>query len=340
MPCYESVIKIVYPPGCAPIPFEIIESSRVHYDGPNLACTGIQTNDCLTDALQKIDEKICSDQFVAQIIQTIENNSVLKAYFCQLVSGCVPTTTSTSTTIVPITTSTTTVAPTTTSTSTTVNACPTPVINGVTTDGFGNTTINYSLRGSTGCTSVTAEYSDYSNFSPVSYGRTISNGCNLTTYVLSQSSTSTLYIRISTICNGVTLFSNIMSITPGNITTTTSTTTIAPTTTTTTTVNCLVGKTEVTLVNFLFDSGGSPFLIGPIPIGDVCLSLPTIQGGTSPTLLTAYVGSLSVGQLCIDSSCVKYDPQTYAVYTGSLATVTTFIAVNGSGIITSIVTCP
>ena len=99
MPCYESVIKIVYPPGCAPIPFEIIESSRVHYDGPNLSCTGIQTNDCLTDALQKIDEKICSDQFVAQIINTIENNGLLKAYFCQLVSGCLSTTTTTTTSL-------------------------------------------------------------------------------------------------------------------------------------------------------------------------------------------------------------------------------------------------
>lgn len=116
MPCYESVIKIVYPPGCAPIPFEIIESSRVNYDGPNLSCTGIQTNDCLTDALQKIDEKICSDEFVAQIINTIENNGLLKAYFCQLVSGCSLTTTTT--TVAPITTTTTTLLLTTTTTTT------------------------------------------------------------------------------------------------------------------------------------------------------------------------------------------------------------------------------
>ena len=98
MPCYESVIKIVYPPGCEPQSFEIIDSNRVNYDGPNLSCTGIQTNDCLTVALQKLDEKICSDQFVEQIIQAIETNPTLKAYFCQVVTGCLPSTTTTSTT--------------------------------------------------------------------------------------------------------------------------------------------------------------------------------------------------------------------------------------------------
>jgi len=106
MPCYEPVIKIIYPPGCAPIPFEIIESSRVNYDGPNLSCTGIQNNTCLTDALQKIDEKICSDQFIVQILTEINNNPTLKEYFCQLVSGCSLTTTTT--TSIPTTTTTTT----------------------------------------------------------------------------------------------------------------------------------------------------------------------------------------------------------------------------------------
>ena len=99
MPCYEPVIKIIYPPGCAPISFEIIESSRVNYDGPNLSCTGIQTNTCLTDALQKIDEKICSSQFIVQILTEISNNPTLKEYFCQLVSECLPTTTTTTTTV-------------------------------------------------------------------------------------------------------------------------------------------------------------------------------------------------------------------------------------------------
>jgi hypothetical protein len=36
-----------------------ITAGQVIYTGPNLSCTGIQTNYNLTVALQKIDEKIC-----------------------------------------------------------------------------------------------------------------------------------------------------------------------------------------------------------------------------------------------------------------------------------------
>ena len=98
MPCYNSpVVKIVYPPGCDPTPHEVVSSEQVRYDGPNLSCTGVQNGDCLNTALEKIDQKICSDTFVAQIIETIENNPVLKAYFCQLVTSCIPTTTTTTT---------------------------------------------------------------------------------------------------------------------------------------------------------------------------------------------------------------------------------------------------
>jgi hypothetical protein len=110
MPCYNMpVVKIVYPPGCDPTPLPIIGSDQVRYDGPNLSCTGVQTGDCLNTALEKIDEKICSEELVASIIQTIANNDVLKAYFCQLVNSCpVPTTTTTSSST---TTTTTTMSP-------------------------------------------------------------------------------------------------------------------------------------------------------------------------------------------------------------------------------------
>lgn len=111
MPCFNSpVVKIVYPPGCDPTPVPIIGSDQVNYNGPNLPCTGIQTGNCLNTVLQKIDDKICSDQLVAQIIETIENNDVLKAYFCQLVSSCAHTTTTT-TSSTSTTTTTTTVPP-------------------------------------------------------------------------------------------------------------------------------------------------------------------------------------------------------------------------------------
>lgn len=111
MPCYGELVTIVYPKNCDPCLYFKFPSSKVNYDGPNLSCSGVQTGDCLNTVLEKIDTKICSEELVAQIIQTIETNDVLKAYFCQLVSSCSPTTTTTSTTATPTTTTTTTSAP-------------------------------------------------------------------------------------------------------------------------------------------------------------------------------------------------------------------------------------
>lgn len=233
MPCFGPLVRVVYPPTCDPFANRIVSSDFVEYNGDNLSCTGIQNCDTLTIALQKIDNKICSDAFVAQIIQTIANDPVLLAYFCQLVSSCSPTTTTTSTTVEPTTTTTTTSSTSTTTTTTTI-ACATPTLNSVTSDGFGNVTLDYDLNGSTLCTSVSADYSDYSNFLPFSFGENIPDGCNQTSYILTLNTASTQYIRVSMICNGETLNSNILSVIPG-ITTTTTTTTIAPTTTTTTT---------------------------------------------------------------------------------------------------------
>lgn len=100
MPCYnEPIVKIVYPPGCDPNPLPTVSSEQVHYAGPNLPCTGVQNGDCLNTVLEKIDTKICSDELVAAIIQTISNDDILKAYFCELVNSCIPTTTSTTTVI-------------------------------------------------------------------------------------------------------------------------------------------------------------------------------------------------------------------------------------------------
>lgn len=97
MPCFGPLVRVVYPTTCDPYANRIVSSDFVEYNGDNLSCTGIQNCDTLTVALQKIDDKICSDQLVAQILQTIANDPVLKAYFCQLVSSCSPTTTTTTT---------------------------------------------------------------------------------------------------------------------------------------------------------------------------------------------------------------------------------------------------
>ena len=96
MPCFGPLVRVVYPPTCDPYATNtIIDSDHVEYQGDNLSCTGIQNCDTLTVALQKIDSKICSDDFVAQIIQTIANDPTLKAHFCELVSSCSTTTTTT-----------------------------------------------------------------------------------------------------------------------------------------------------------------------------------------------------------------------------------------------------
>lgn len=89
MPCY-SATSLVFPfldTGCGEST-SCFTSNKIIYNGPNLPCTGIQTMDTVEVAFQKIDERMCSDQFVSHIINTIENNPVLKAYFCQLVSSC------------------------------------------------------------------------------------------------------------------------------------------------------------------------------------------------------------------------------------------------------------
>jgi hypothetical protein len=100
MNCYDAY-RVAYPfafdSPCDTTPCST--SNKIIYNGPNLACTGIQSTDTVEVALQKIDEKICSDEFVGQIINTIKNNPILQAYFCQLVNTCPATTTTTTTSI-------------------------------------------------------------------------------------------------------------------------------------------------------------------------------------------------------------------------------------------------
>jgi hypothetical protein len=97
MPCYGQLTRIVYPKGCDPCLYVKTDAERVVYTGPNLSCTGIQNGDCLETALEKIDGRICSEELVSQILDTIANNPVLQAYLCNLISTCPATTSSTTT---------------------------------------------------------------------------------------------------------------------------------------------------------------------------------------------------------------------------------------------------
>jgi hypothetical protein len=101
MPCYDTAAyRIAFPFACDnPCEPVCLTSDRIIYNGPNLACTGIQSQDNLQVALQKIDNRMCSDEFISHIISTIENTPLLQAYFCQLVNTCPATTTTTTTSL-------------------------------------------------------------------------------------------------------------------------------------------------------------------------------------------------------------------------------------------------
>jgi hypothetical protein len=62
-PCFGSG-NVTYPRGCGVDPCVAVKSNTdlVFYSGGNLPCTGVQTCDSLTLALQKLDEAICQLQ--------------------------------------------------------------------------------------------------------------------------------------------------------------------------------------------------------------------------------------------------------------------------------------
>lgn len=98
MPCYDAYkVYTVYPSGCCTDGFlgYPINSDYIYYSGPNLPCTGVQFKDCLTDALQKIDEEICPESMANKILYTISQNPELLSAFCSLVDSCTTTTTTT-----------------------------------------------------------------------------------------------------------------------------------------------------------------------------------------------------------------------------------------------------
>ena len=80
--------------GGNPCTTQLTASSHVGYSGPNLPCTGIQTCDTLTVALQKVDEKVCD------LLNTVAS--------LQEQINALTTTSTTSTTLTTSTTSTTT----------------------------------------------------------------------------------------------------------------------------------------------------------------------------------------------------------------------------------------
>lgn len=85
------IINKVYPKGCVPgylddniyVP---ISSEHILYTGTNLPNSSINTNDNLTLALQKIDQKLSPQQIVNAVIQAITNDDTLRTQLCTALS--------------------------------------------------------------------------------------------------------------------------------------------------------------------------------------------------------------------------------------------------------------
>lgn len=96
MPCYgggnDVRVYYTYPKGCStsqPSPTTLpISSAFLYYAGPNLPYTGIQTDDTITEALQKIDIQLNPEVIFDLFIAAIDNNPSLKALLCTKIGEC------------------------------------------------------------------------------------------------------------------------------------------------------------------------------------------------------------------------------------------------------------
>jgi len=80
-PCYQNevVVYTKYPAGCGNDPIKLpLGSDYIIYTGPNLPYTGIQTNDDLTESIQKIDNLLSPEELISYIVSILENNPSLK----------------------------------------------------------------------------------------------------------------------------------------------------------------------------------------------------------------------------------------------------------------------
>jgi hypothetical protein len=99
MPCYDNpssvIVYTTYPAGCSScygsnnncvaLP---ISSAYLYYGGPNLPYSGVNTEDTLTVALQKIDDRISDVNIFEAFMAAIINDAELKARLCEQLSDC------------------------------------------------------------------------------------------------------------------------------------------------------------------------------------------------------------------------------------------------------------
>lgn len=95
MRCYDNsvIVYTTYPAGCSnctgcgtiTLP---ISSSYLFYGGANLPYSGVNTEDTLTVALQKIDERLSDANIFSAFLSAISNNPELKIQLCEILSDC------------------------------------------------------------------------------------------------------------------------------------------------------------------------------------------------------------------------------------------------------------
>jgi hypothetical protein len=98
-PCYRGndvIVYTTYPKGCTSSSNNCstsactfpISSDNLYYSGPNLPYTGIQTQDDLTEALQKIDVLLSPASIFDLFITAIDNDPSLKSLLCTKIGEC------------------------------------------------------------------------------------------------------------------------------------------------------------------------------------------------------------------------------------------------------------
>jgi hypothetical protein len=95
MPCYSSTVQTqicdgaivltTYPRGCAPC---VEQTGEIKYIGPALPNSGIQNEDTLTVALQKLDSSLSGESLVNTIIAAVQASPSLKAALCAEIGTC------------------------------------------------------------------------------------------------------------------------------------------------------------------------------------------------------------------------------------------------------------
>lgn len=95
MPCYQGydvTVYKTYPRGCttsqsSPYTFPI-STDNLSYTGANLPYTGIQTDDDLTEAIQKIDAILSAESIFELFLQAIDNDPSLLSELCTRIGTC------------------------------------------------------------------------------------------------------------------------------------------------------------------------------------------------------------------------------------------------------------